>query len=131
MAIDELLPFGHRHRRMRGFGTFSKHVDQRIKQPRRFHRLRYRRGDRTRSRGVISSKNPDSMTPAERQAESASILARGVVRAVRATRARTGGTETLLMLPIVFSTTSKNTREWGAHDKRQAYWQLRITLRQS
>ena len=41
---------------------------------------------------MTSSKNPDSMTPAEREAEIASILARGVVRAVRAARARTGGT---------------------------------------
>lgn len=41
---------------------------------------------------MTSSKNPDSMTPSEREAEIASILARGVVRAVRAERARTGGT---------------------------------------
>ena len=45
------------------------------------------------SRGVTSSKNPGSMMPAERKAEIASILARGVVRAVLATRARTGGTK--------------------------------------
>jgi len=36
--------------------------------------------------GVTSSRRPESMTPAEREAEIASILARGVVRAVRATR---------------------------------------------
>lgn len=35
-----------------------------------------------------SSRNPDSMTPAERDTEIASILARGVLRAVRATRER-------------------------------------------
>jgi hypothetical protein len=37
---------------------------------------------------VDSSRNPESMTPAERDAEIASILARGVVRAIRAHRAR-------------------------------------------
>jgi hypothetical protein len=37
---------------------------------------------------VIASKNPDTMTPAERDAEIASILARGVVRAVRIARSR-------------------------------------------
>jgi hypothetical protein len=42
------------------------------------------------SRGVTHSKNPDSMTPAERDAEIASILASGVLRAARA---RTGGTK--------------------------------------
>lgn len=35
-----------------------------------------------------SSRNPETMTPAERDAEIASILARGVVRAIRANRAR-------------------------------------------
>jgi hypothetical protein len=43
------------------------------------------------SRRVTHSKNPDSVTPAERDAEIASILARGVLCAVLATRARTGG----------------------------------------
>jgi hypothetical protein len=37
---------------------------------------------------VDSSRNPESMTPAERDAEIASILARGVVRAIRAHLAR-------------------------------------------
>ncbi|MCK6476272.1 MAG: hypothetical protein L6Q35_05520 [Phycisphaerales bacterium] len=37
---------------------------------------------------MIASKNPDAMTPAERDAEIASILARGVVRAVRIARSR-------------------------------------------
>ena len=36
---------------------------------------------------------PLLVTPAEREAEIATILARGVVRAVRAARARAGGTK--------------------------------------
>lgn len=35
-----------------------------------------------------SSRNPDTMTPAERDAEVASILAQGVIRSVRASRDR-------------------------------------------
>lgn len=35
-----------------------------------------------------TSRNPETMTPAERDAEVASILARGVVRAARAARER-------------------------------------------
>lgn len=37
---------------------------------------------------MVSSRNPETMTPAERDAEIASILAQGLVRAVRANRTR-------------------------------------------
>lgn len=39
---------------------------------------------------VDSTRNPDTMTPAERDAEVASILALGLVRAIRMARARIG-----------------------------------------
>jgi hypothetical protein len=37
---------------------------------------------------MVSSRNPETMTPAEREDEIASILAQGLVRAVRANRTR-------------------------------------------